>query len=47
MFNNTPWLEEQLNQERRREMERHAEEERAAQPEGTQSAWKWLQKRMR
>jgi hypothetical protein len=47
MFNNTPWLEEQLNKDYRREAERHAEQERASHTEGKQTAWQWLQDRMR
>lgn len=48
MLNNSHWLEEQLNQEYRRQTERHAEQERAAQTvDKQQTAWQWLQKRMR
>ena len=47
MMNTAPWLEEQLNQEYRRQAERHAEQERAAHTDSKQSAWQWLQKRMR
>lgn len=43
MLNTHPWLEEQLNQERRRDIQRQAEQERAAQPERKDSAWDWLQ----
>jgi len=48
MLNHSHWLEEQLNQDYRRETERHAEQERAAQSDGKQqTAWQWLQIRMR
>ena len=47
MLNNTPWLEEQLNKDYRRETERYAEQERAARTDGKQTAWQWLQDRMR
>lgn len=47
MFNNAHWVEEQLNKDYRRETERHAEQERAARSDDKQTAWQWLQDRMR
>lgn len=41
------WLDQQLNNEHRREMERHADEERAAQFDVKQALSQWLQKRVR
>jgi hypothetical protein len=47
MFNNNHWLEEQLNHEHRRDLERQAESARANQPETKQTTWQWLQDRLR
>ncbi len=44
-MNMNPWLEEQLNNEHRREMERTAEHERSAQTENRQNFWRWLQQK--
>jgi len=44
-MNTHPWLEEQLNQEHRRELERHAEHERTVQTENRQNFWNWLQRK--
>jgi hypothetical protein len=44
-MNPNPWLEEQLNHEHRRELERHAEQERSAQTENRQNFWRWLQQK--
>lgn len=44
---NHHWLEEQLNTEHRREMERHADEERTAHFDVKQALSEWLQKRTR
>jgi len=44
---NNHWLEEQLNNEHRRDLERHADEERAAQFDVKQMLSQWLQKRAR
>jgi hypothetical protein len=46
-MNNNLWLEEQLNNEHRRDLERHAEEARVTQTEVKSTAWQWLQKRKR
>jgi hypothetical protein len=46
-MNNNHWLEEQLNQDRRRTLEQHAQEARASQTDSKQTAWEWLQKRIR
>lgn len=46
-MNSSLWLEEQLNKDYRRQAERHAEQERAAQSDDKRSAWQWLQDRMR
>lgn len=42
-MNTNPWLEEQLNTEYRRDLERTAEQERNAHAENRQSFWRWLQ----
>ena len=48
MLNKSHWLEEQLNQDYRRETEHQAEQARTAQTDGKQqTAWRWLQNRMR
>lgn len=44
-MNPNPWLEEQLNHEHRRDLERTAELERTAQTENRQSLWGWLQRK--
>jgi len=44
-MNPNPWLQEQLNDEHRRELERTAEHERKAQAENRQNFWHWLQKK--
>ena len=44
-MNPNPWLQEQLNHEHRRELERQAEQERAAHTENRQNFWRWLQQK--
>lgn len=41
-MNTNPWMEEQLNNEHRRDLERTAEQERTAQTENRQTFWRWL-----
>lgn len=46
-MNSNLWLEEQLNHEYRRDLERHAEQERSVQDhtENRQNFWRWLQQK--
>jgi hypothetical protein len=46
-MNNNLWLEEQLNQEHRRDLERYAEEARVSDTDSKPTVWQWLQKRKR
>jgi hypothetical protein len=46
-MNPNPWMQEQLHNEHRRDLERTAEQERAARSDEKQTAWQWLQDRMR
>jgi hypothetical protein len=41
-MNINPWMEEQLNNEHRRDLERTAEQERNAQTDNRQTFWRWL-----